>query len=42
VDSGQYSYHTSTTNHPARNFGSFNPITGQVLRNQETELFTWV
>jgi hypothetical protein len=39
---GLYTYHTSEAGLPGRGSGSYNPITGQVLRNQNTELFTWV
>lgn len=41
-DGGLYHYHTGVTIKPGNNSGSYNPITGQVLRNQDTELFTWV
>ena len=42
ADGGIFHYHTSVTIKPGNNSGSYNPITGQVLRNQDTPLFTWV
>ncbi|PTQ70346.1 hypothetical protein [Pseudomonas sp. GV071] len=42
ADIGQFTYHTAVTTKAGNSAGSYNPITGQVLRNQDTELFSWV